>query len=126
MPVLWPPDAKNWLIGKDPDARQDQRQEEKGMTEDEMVGWHHLIDGREFELAPGVGDGQGSLMCCSPWGRKESDTIEWVNWTDVTYLLANRDTGAKRYNPYFQEFCVSGHVCQNLQFREIIAWRGTI
>ena len=63
---LWPPAAKNWLIGKDPDAGKDWRQEEKGMTEDEMVGWHHPLDGHEFEQAPGVGDGQGSLSCCSP------------------------------------------------------------
>ena len=65
-PILWPPDVKNWLIGKDPDAGKDWRQEEKGMTEDEMVGWHQRLDGREFEQAPGVDDGQGSLACCSP------------------------------------------------------------
>ena len=68
-PVLWPPDTKDWLIRKGPDAGKDWRQEEKGMTEDEMVGWHQRFDGHEFEQAPGVGDGQGSLMCCSPWGR---------------------------------------------------------
>ena len=66
-PMLWPPDAKNWLIGKDPDAGEDWRRE-KRTTEDEMVGWHHQLDGYEFEQAPGVGDGQGSLVCCSPWG----------------------------------------------------------
>ena len=79
-PILWPPYNKNWLIGKDPDAGKDWRQEEKGMTEDEMVGWHHQLDGCEFEQAPGVGDGQGSLACCSPWGHKESDTTERLNW----------------------------------------------
>ena len=78
--MLWPPDVKNWLIGKDPDAWKDLRQE-KGTTEDEMVGWHHWLDGHEFEQAPGVGDWQGSLVCCSPWGHKESDMMEWVNWT---------------------------------------------
>ena len=72
-PILWPPDTKTQLIGKDPDAGKDRRQEEE-TTEDEMVGWHHQLDGREFEQAPGVGDGQGSLACCSPWGRKESGT----------------------------------------------------
>ena len=72
---------QNWLIGKDPDAGKDWRQEEKGMTEDEMVGWHHRLNGQEFEQAPGVGDGQGSLMCCGPWGRKEPDTTERLNWT---------------------------------------------
>ena len=78
-PILWPPDVKNWLIGKNPDAGKDWGQEEKGMTEDEMVGWHHWLDGHEFEQAPGV-DGQGSLACFSPWGRKESDTTEQLNW----------------------------------------------
>ena len=69
-PILWPPDGKNWLIWKDPDAGKDWGQEEKEMTEDEVVGWHHQLDGHEFERAPGVGDGQGSLACCSPWGRR--------------------------------------------------------
>ena len=78
-PVLWPPDVKNLLIGKDSDAWKDWRWEEKGTTEDEMVGWHHLLDGHEFEQAPGVGDGQGSLACCSPWGCKEADTTERLN-----------------------------------------------
>ena len=68
------------LTGKDPDAEEDWRQEEKGTTEDERVGWHHWFDGHEFEQAPGVGDGQGSLVCCSPWGRKESDRTEQLNW----------------------------------------------
>ena len=79
--ILWPPDVKNWFTGKDPDAGKDWRQEEKGTTEDEMVGWHHQLNGYEFEQAPGVGDGQGSLACCSPWGRKQLDTTEWLNWT---------------------------------------------
>ena len=82
-PILWPPDVKNWLIRKDPDAGKDWRQEEKGTTEDEMVGWHHRLDGHEFEQALEVGDGQGSLACCSPWGHKESNTTEWLNWTEL-------------------------------------------
>ena len=81
-PILWPPDVKNWLIGKDSDAGNDWRWEEKGMTEDEMVGWHHWLDGHEFKQALGVSDGQGSLACCSPWGHKESDTTERLNWTE--------------------------------------------
>ena len=81
-PILWLPDVKNWLIGKDPDAWKDWRQEEKGTTEDEMVGWHHQVDGYESEHAPGVSDGQESLACCSPWGRKEWDTTEQLNWTE--------------------------------------------
>ena len=80
-PILWPPDAKGWLIWKDPDAGKDWRQEEKGMTEDEMVGWHHWLNGHEFEWVPGVGDGQGSLVCCSPWSLKESDMTERLNGT---------------------------------------------
>ena len=78
--IMAAPDAKNWLIGKDPDLK-DWRQEEKGMTEDEMAGWHHQFDGHEFEQALGVRDGQGGLVHCSPWCRKESDTTEWPNWT---------------------------------------------
>ena len=82
-PILWPPDAKNWLIWKDPDAGKDWRQEEKGTTEDEMVGWHHQLNGHGFGWTLGVGDGQGGLACCSPWGRgksKELDMTEQLNW----------------------------------------------
>ena len=81
MPVLCPPDEKNWLIGGDPDVGKYWRQEEKGTTEDEMVEWHHWHDGLEFEQAPGAGDGQESLACCSPWGCKELDMAERLNWT---------------------------------------------
>ena len=81
-PVLWPPHVKSWLIGKDSDARRDWGQEEKGTTEDEMAGWHHRLDGREFVWTPGDGDGQGGLACCDSWGRKESDTTERLNWTE--------------------------------------------
>ena len=79
-PILWPPHAKSWLIGKDPDAGREWGQEEKGMTEDEMAGWHHRLNGHEFGWTPGVGDGQGGLACCYSWGCKESDTTEWLNW----------------------------------------------
>ena len=82
-PVLWPPDAKSWLIWKDPDAEKDWRQEEKGMTEDGMVGWYHWLNGHGFGWTPGVGDGQGGLMCFGPWGHKESDTTEPLNWTEL-------------------------------------------
>ena len=87
-PILWPPDVKNWLIGKDPDAGREWRQEEKVTTEEEMVGWHHQLDGPEFECTLGAGDGQGGLVCFSPWGRKESDVTEWLNWTDT--LIQNK------------------------------------
>ena len=83
-PILWPSDVNNWPIWKDPDARKDWRQEEKGMTEDEMVGWHHQLDGHEFEQALGIGDGQGSLVCCSPWGLKASEMTERLNWSELT------------------------------------------
>ena len=82
-PILWPPDAENWFIWKDPDAGIDWRQEEKGTTEDEKVVWHYCLNGHEFEQALGVGDGQGSLAHCSPWGLKKSDTTEQLNWTEM-------------------------------------------
>ena len=82
-PILWPSNVKNWLIGKDPNAVKDWRQEEKGMTEDEMVGWHHRLNGHKFGWTPGVGDGQGGLACTSPWHHKELDTTEWMNWIEV-------------------------------------------
>ena len=81
-PVLCPPHGNTWLIGKDTDAGMDWGQEEKGMTEDEMAGWHHWFCGCESEWTPGVGDGQGGLACCDSWGHKESDTTERPNWTD--------------------------------------------
>ena len=84
-PILWPPDAKNWLLKKDPDAGKDWRREVKGTVEDEMVGWHHLLNGHKFEQSLLVGDGQGSLACCSPCGLKESDMTEWLNWTEVLH-----------------------------------------
>ena len=99
-PVLWPPHAKCWLIGKDSDAGRNWGQEEKGTTEYEIAGWHHWLDGRESERTPGVGDGQGGLACCDSWGRKESDTTERLNWTEerirdtkencVTFRLVKR------------------------------------
>ena len=85
-PVLWPPHANSWLIGKDSDAGRDWGQEEKGTTEDEMAGWHHWLDGREW--TPGVGDGQGGLACCDSWGRKESDTTERLIWSDRNFCLS--------------------------------------
>ena len=83
-PILWPPQVKNWLIGEDPQARKDWKQEEKGTTEDEMVGRHYWLNGHEFEQALGDSEGQGSLACCSPWGLKESDTTERLNNNKVS------------------------------------------
>ena len=82
-PIIWPPHAKSWLIGKDSDAGRDWGQEKKGITEDEMAGWHHRLDGHEFEWTPGVGDGQGGLACCDSWGHKKSDMTEQLNWTEL-------------------------------------------
>ena len=93
MPVLWPPLAKSWLIGKDSDAERDRGQEEKGMTEDEMAGWHHWLNGCESEWTPGVGDGQGGLACFDSWGLKESDTTEWLIWSKS---ILNRGNTLKR------------------------------
>ena len=85
-PIFWPPDAKNWLIWKDPYAGKDWGQEEKGTTEGEMVGWHHQLDGHGNGWTLGVGDGQGGLAWCGPWSHKELDTTEWLNWTELNFL----------------------------------------
>ena len=110
-PVLWSPHSKSWLIGKDSDAGRDWGQEEKGMTEDEMAWWHHWLDGRESEWTPGVGDGQGGLACCDSWGRKESDTTEWLNWTAWMLSLSlkgiNRDYNSYMYSSRHQKH--NGH-----------------
>ena len=106
-PILWPPDGKNWHIDKDPDAGKDWRREEKGMTEDEMVGWHHWLKGHEFELTPGDREGQGSLACCSPWGHKEPDTTVHLNNKQQETLrlkymnLLPKTTPRKQYLTYF-------------------------
>ena len=96
IPILQPPDAKNWLIGKDPDAGKDWRQEEKGSIEDEMVAWHHWLNGHEFEQALGVGEGQGSLACGSPQSCKESDMTELLNWTEEWYQFSIISFGKKK------------------------------
>ena len=83
-PILWPPDAKSWLIWKDPDVGKDWGQEEKGTTENEMAGWHHRLNGHGFGWTPGIGDGHGGLACRGPWGRKDLDTTEQLNWTELT------------------------------------------
>ena len=93
-PIIWPPDVKSWLIGKDPNAGKNWGQEEKGTTEDEMVRWHHRFDGHGFGWTLGVGDGQGGLACYGSWGCKESDRTERLNWTELnwrSFLYNNRD-----------------------------------
>ena len=104
-PVLWPPDMKNWLIGKDPDAGKYWRREEKGTTEDEMVGWHPWLDGHEFGQALGVGDAQGVLACCSQWGGKELNTTEQLTWTELKCAHTHTHTARE-----LQTFCSSWDV----------------
>ena len=101
-PILLPPDMKNGVTGKDPNAGKDWRREEKGMTEDEIVGWHHCLDRHEFEQVPVVGDGQGSLVYCSPWGHKESDTYERLNGT-YSKLILNKATEAAQWQENVQQ-----------------------
>ena len=101
-PMLWAPNAKNWLIGKDPDVGKDWRQEEKGMTEEEMVRWHHLLNGHESEQTPGDSERQGSLECCSPWGHKGLDMTEWLN-------SSSKFTGwGALFCLYYGEVCLFG------------------
>ena len=102
-PILWPPDAKSRLIGKDPDAGKDWRQEAKWTTEDEMLGWHHQFYGHESEQTQRVGDGEGSLACCGPWGQKESDMTERLNWT-------HRKCGITVFKGK-KEYCVWVQIC---------------
>ena len=99
-PILWPPHAKSWLIGKQSDAGRDRGQEEKGTTEDEMAGWHHWLNGRESEWTPGVDDGQGGLSCWDSWGRKESDTTERLIWSDLINLLLDFQDQISKKNSF--------------------------
>ena len=93
--ILWPPHAKNWLMWKDPNVGKDWRREEKGTTEDEVVGWHHWLNGYAFEQAPGVGDAQKSLACCNSWGCKESGRIEWLNRAELNWKRIKNNFGSQ-------------------------------
>ena len=106
-PILWLPDAKNWLIGNDPDAGKDWRQEEKGMTEDEMVGWHHWLDGLEFEQALGVGDGQGSLECGSPWvaGLNMTERLNWSPTVNFAWITVSGFTSGRAQTKIILKLC---------------------
>ena len=111
-PILWPPDVKNWLFGKDPDAGKDWRQE-KGTREDKMVGWHHWLVGHEFEKAPGVGAGQGSLVWCSPWGCKEGTWLS--DWTELTSIQIGKGwifsyTYTENVKLWIAEFSLIKHI----------------
>ena len=106
-PVLWPLHAKSWLIGKDPDAGRGWGQEEKGMTEDEMAGWHHRLNAHEFEWTPGVDDGQGGLVCCDSWGRKESDMTEQLNWLTKLTRFQRLTTKKENVNYFTNHFYIN-------------------
>ena len=110
-PTFWPLDAESWLIWKDPDAGKDWGQEEKGLTEDEMVGWHHWLNGHGFGWTLGVGDGQGSLVCCSAWGHNELDMTEWLNWNELypkqMWAKFAVKTVCNNKNPWFQNCLLS-------------------
>ena len=105
-PILWPPDAKNWLIWTDPDAGKDCGQEEKGMTEDKMVGWYHQLNEREFGWTLWVGDGQGGLACWSSWGRKELDMTEWLNGTELHF----QNLILLSFNPFILRMIIHGNI----------------
>ena len=116
-PILWPPDTKSWLIWKDPDAGNDWGQEEKGTTEDKMVGWHHRHNGHGFGWTLRVGDGQGGLACCGLWSCKESDTTEWLHWTELLKdKTINWDTLLSKIHahccrlPVFWQMCSYFHI----------------
>ena len=127
--ILWPPDTKSWFIGKDADGGIDWRQEEKGATEDEMVGWHHWLDEHEFEPTLGDSGGQGGLVCCSPWGHKESDTTERLNNSMI--YKPNADKYQKTDNA--EPWAVGGRklTCSEVWYREggmasydgLLSWR---
>ena len=122
--VLWPSHVKSWLIGKDSDAGRDWGQEGKGMTEDEMAGWHHRLDGCEFEWTPGIGDGQGGLVCCNSWGLKESDKTEWLNWTELKTLRGSISDGFS-YNCVFLRWQKSSpwvSLVYWMKFGAIVSW----
>ena len=129
-PVLWPPDAKSWLIWKDPDAGKDWGQEEKGMTEDEIVGWHHRLSGHGFGWTPGVGDGQGGLACCGSWGRKESDTTERLNWAEQKKfeITNNYDlkTAIQFSSLYSNPHLWNGESISRLSYRTVLRFRDEV
>ena len=96
---LWPLDAKSWLIWKGPDAGKEWGEEEKGLREGTMVRWHHRYNGHGFRWTPGFGDGQGGLACCGSWGRKYSDTTEWLNWTELYYVIIFKPNIQNKHSP---------------------------
>ena len=122
-PILWPPDGKSWLIWKDPDTGKDWGQEEKVMTEDEMVGWHLRLNGHGFGCTLEVGDGQGGLACCSSWGRKQSDTTEQLNWTEIL-LVPFLHCGPSLLHGWFHQMPIGLLLTTDIQ-KNHTGWRGS-
>ena len=128
LQILWPPNVKSWLIRKDLDVGKDWKQEEKGTTEEEMVGWHHQLNGHEFEQAPEVGKGQGSLACCSPWGSKESDTTEQLNSNNHIFFHSGSTNSVKEFQfsmcwptLIFFSFCIIA-ILTDVRWYLIVVW----
>ena len=119
-PILWPPHGKSWLIWKDPDAGRDWGQEEKGTTEDEMVGWHHWLNGCESQWTPGVGDGQGGLGCCDSWGRKQWDMTELLNWSDLTPWKESYDLPRQHIKKQRHHFANKVHIVKAIVFPVVV------
>ena len=123
IPILWPPDVKSWLNGKDPDAGKEWGQKEKGTTEDEMVIWHHQLNGHGFVWTPGFGDGQGGLAYCSSWSRKESDTTEWLNWTDfIENSFMIRTECPKKETKQWADFLLFSLLYLGMGLHFILTW----
>ena len=118
--IFWPPDVKSWLIGKDSDAGRDWEEEEKGTTEDEMVGWHHCHNGHGFGWTPGVGDGQGGLVCCDSWGCKGSDMTERLNWTESDISTYQHNAGESSFRPKISLFLPHSDVhCVDMHYTRL-------
>ena len=118
-PVLWPPDTKSWLVGKDCDSGKDWGQEEKGTTEDEMVGWHHRLNGHEYGWTLGVGDRQGGLACCGSWSHKELDTLERLNWNEVKQRSSLKEPGFRPKFSWLQKIPPSEALNQLLKCKGV-------
>ena len=140
-PILWTPDGKSWLTWKDPDAGKDWGQEEKGTTEDEMVGWHHWLNAHGFGWTPAVGDTQGGMACCGSWGRKDSDVTERLSWTELNLnpeksnydwtvklilsgFLYRNCCALNRYIEYLSSWSISGHFSTPFYWKSefVLAW----
>ena len=119
VPIIWPPDGKSWLIGKDPGAGKHWRQKEMRVAEDEMVGWHQWLNGHEFEQTLGDGEGQGSLVCCSPWTHEELDTTEWLNNWTTKYLVSELRQGEIDLMSFMKSLVCKGSLYEDFHTAEL-------